>query len=297
MKLYSPATVRLIIDKYKFRFQKSLGQNFLIDGNIINKIIDGAGISSQDTVLEIGAGIGTLTRALAEKAGKVIVIELDRKLEPVLEETLAGLNNIDIYWGNALKVNWDELVREKTGGEYGLGGKPYKIAANLPYYITTPLMMHALESHYNVSRMVIMIQKEVAERLTAVPGTKDYGALTVAVNFYSRPGLVTYVPKTVFIPQPEVESAVIKLDVLEKPPVEVTDEKIFFEVVKAAFGQRRKTLANTLGKFSDTLGKAELINLLTEADIDPGRRGETLTLEEFATVADIIFKAKQAINI
>ncbi|HWI54096.1 MAG TPA: 16S rRNA (adenine(1518)-N(6)/adenine(1519)-N(6))-dimethyltransferase RsmA [Desulfobacteria bacterium] len=297
MKLYSPATVRLIIDKYKFHFQKSLGQNFLIDGNIVNKIIDGVGIGQEDTVLEIGAGIGTLTRALAEKAGKVIVIELDRKLEPILDETLAGLDNIEICWGNALKVNWDQLIKEKTAGEYGLGGKPYKIAANLPYYITTPLMMHALESHYNVSRMVVMIQKEVAERLTAVPGTKDYGALTVAVNFYSQPGLVTYVPKTVFIPQPEVESAVIKLDVLASPPVKVPDESTFFEVVKAAFGQRRKTLANTLGKFSDTIGKAELINLLKEVDIDPGRRGETLTLEEFATVANIIFKAKQAINI
>lgn len=297
MKLYSPATVRQIIDKYKFHFQKSLGQNFLIDGNIINKIIDGAGIGSEDTVLEIGAGIGTLTRALAEKAGKVVVIELDRKLEPILEETLAGLNNIEIYWGNALKVDWDELIREKTAGECGSGGKPYKIAANLPYYITTPLMMHAMERHYNVSSMVVMIQKEVAERITAVPGTKEYGALTVALNFYSQPGLVTYVPKTVFIPQPEVESAVIKLNVLKNPPVKVPDEKTFFEVVKAAFGQRRKTLANTLGKFSDTIGKAELINLLKEADIDPGRRGETLTLEEFATVSNIIFKAKQAINI
>lgn len=297
MKLYSPATVRQIIDKYKFHFQKSLGQNFLIDGNIVNKIIDGAGIDNRDTVLEIGSGIGTLTRALAEKAGKVIVIELDRKLEPILEETLAGLDNIDIYWGNALKVNWDELIREKTAEEYGPGGKSYKIVANLPYYITTPLMMYALESHYNISRMVVMIQKEVAERLTAVPGTKDYGALTVAVNYYSQPGLVTYVPKTVFIPQPEVESAVVKLDILASPPVKVPDEETFFEVVKAAFGQRRKTLANTLGRFSSAVGKAELISLLTEVDIDPGRRGETLTLDEFAKVTEIIYKAKRAINI
>lgn len=297
MKLYSPATVRQLIDKYKFHFQKSLGQNFLVDNNIINKIIDGAGIGPEDTVLEIGAGIGTLTRALAERAGKVVVIELDRKLEPILDETLSGLDNIEIHWGNALKVNWDELLKDKSEGGYGLGGKPYKIVANLPYYITTPLMMHALESRYNLSTMVVMIQKEVAERITANPGKKDYGALTVAVNFYSVPGLVTYVPRTVFLPQPEVDSAVIRLDILTDPPVRVPDEKTFFEVVKAAFGQRRKTLANTLGKFSDTVGKAELVGMLNEAGIDPGRRGETLSLKEFATVADIIYKAKQTVNI
>lgn len=297
MKLYSPATVRQLIDKYKFHFQKSLGQNFLVDNNIINKIIDGAGIGPEDTVLEIGAGIGTLTRALAERAGKVVVIELDRKLEPILNETLSGLDNIEIHWGNALKVNWDELLKDKSEGGYGLGGKPYKIVANLPYYITTPLMMHALESRYNLSTMVVMIQKEVAERITANPGKKDYGALTVAVNFYSVPGLVTYVPRTVFLPQPEVDSAVIRLDILTDPPVRVPDEKTFFEVVKAAFGQRRKTLANTLGKFSDTVGKAELVGMLNEAGIDPGRRGETLSLKEFATVADIIYKAKQTVNI
>lgn len=288
MKLYSPATVRYVIDKYKFHFQKSLGQNFLIDGNIINKITDGAGVTPEDTVLEIGAGIGTLTRALAEKAGKVIVIEIDKKLEPILNETLAGLNNIEIHWANALKVDWDELVREKTGGQFGKGGKPYKITANLPYYITTPLVMFALENHFNISQIVVMVQKEVAERLTASPGNKDYGALTLAVQYYSQPSLVTTVPKTVFIPQPEVESAVVRLDVMAEPPVEVRDEKMFFEVVKAAFGQRRKTIANNLGRITGGLEKAEINRFLSELGIDPGRRGETFTIEEFARIANFL---------
>lgn len=292
MKLYSPATVKYIIDKYKFHFQKSLGQNFLVDGNIINKITDGAGVTKEDTVLEIGAGIGTLTRALAEKAGKVIVIEIDKKLEPILNETLSGLDNIEIHWGNALKVNWDELISEKTGGEFGKGAKPYKITANLPYYITTPLVMSGVENHFNISQIVVMIQKEVAERLTASPGSKDYGALTLAVNYYTRPSLVTIVPKTVFIPQPEVESAVVRLDVMSEPPVHVKDEKLFFEVVKAAFGQRRKTLANNLSRITGEIGKPEINRLLSEMGIDPGRRGETLTIEEFSRIANYLYEAK-----
>lgn len=296
MKLYSPSTVRYIIDKYHFHFQKSLGQNFLIDGNIVNKITNGAGVTKEDTVLEIGAGIGTLTRALAENAGKVIVIEIDKKLEPILNETLSDLNNIEIHWGNALKVNWDELISEKTGGEFGKGGKPYKITANLPYYITTPLVMFALENHFNISQIVVMIQKEVAERLTAIPGSKDYGALTVAVQYYTRPSLVTTVPKTVFIPQPEVESAVVRLDVMAEPPVDVKDEKTFFEVVKAAFGQRRKTLANNLGRITGGLGKAEINRFLSEMGIDPGRRGETLTIEEFARIANLLYESNTCIK-
>lgn len=292
MKLYSPATVRYIIDKYQFHFQKTLGQNFLVDGNIINKIIEGARVTKDDTVLEIGAGIGTLTRALAEKAGKVIVIEIDRQLEPILNETLSGLDNIEIHWGNALKVNWDKLIKEKTGGEFGEGGKPYKITANLPYYITTPLVMFALESHFNVSEIVVMIQKEVAERLTAKPGTKDYGALTLAIQYYTQPSLVTSVPKTVFIPQPEVESAVVSLDVMAEPPVAVKDEKTFFEVVKAAFGQRRKTILNNLGRIVEGLDKAEINRFLSDMGIDPGRRGETLKIEEFARIANFIYELK-----
>lgn len=296
MKLYSPSTVRYIIDKYKFHFQKSLGQNFLIDGNIINKITDGAGVTKEDTVLEIGAGIGTLTRALAEKAGKVIVIEIDKKLEPILNETLSGLDNVEIHWDNALKVNWDELIGEKTGGKFGKGGKPYKIIANLPYYITTPLVMFALENHFNISQIVVMIQKEVAERLTASPGSKDYGALTLAVKYYSRPSLVTTVPKTVFIPQPEVESAVVRLDVTAGPPVDVRDEKMFFDVVKAAFGQRRKTLANNLGRITGGLSKTEINTLLSEMGIDPGRRGETLTIGEFAKIANFLYESNTNIQ-
>lgn len=286
MKLYSPATVKYLADKYGFHFQKNLGQNFLIDGNIVNKIVDSATLTSQDLVLEIGAGIGTLTQALSEKAGQVIVIEIDKNLLPILDETLGECDNIKIHVGNALKTNFDELVSARTKGEFGPGGRPYKIVANLPYYITSPLIMHSLENHFNISEIVIMVQKEVADRLTAKPGNKDYGALTVSVNYYSQPENVLRVPKKVFIPQPEVESAVVKLKVMENPPVKVKSENLFFQVVKAAFGQRRKTLANTLSGIVDR--KETIKQILTSLEIDPGRRGETLSLDEFAYIANAI---------
>lgn len=294
MKLYSPATVRQIVDKYKFHFQKSLGQNFLVDGNIVNKIVDGAGITKDDVVLEIGAGIGTLTRAMAEKAGKVIVIELDRNLKAILDETLDGLDNVTIHWGNALKADFDQLVENTTGGEFGPRGRSYKVVANLPYYITTPLIMHGLENHFNINVMVFMIQKEVAERITADPGGKDYGALTLAINYYTEPSTVTQVPRQVFIPQPEVESTVIRLDRRTEPPVEILNEGYFFKVVKAAFAQRRKTLANNLTGLLPGTEKSEVAKLLTELGIDPVRRGETLSLEEFARIANTFFQMEQA---
>lgn len=293
MKLYSPATVRRIVEKYKFHFQKNLGQNFLIDGNIINKIVETAEVTGTDVVLEIGAGIGTLTRALAEKAGKVIVIEIDKNLQPILDETLAGCENIEIFWGNALKENFDELIRQKTGGLFGAGGKAYKVVANLPYYITSPLIMQALESHFNIDLMVIMVQKEVAERMSALPGNKDYGALTLGINYYSDPQRVTKVPKKVFMPQPEVESAVVKLKIRGTPPVMVDNEIIFFRVVRAAFGQRRKTLANALADTFEGFEKNDVTRLLAGIGIDPGRRGETLSFEEFARIANTIAGMKQ----
>ena len=289
MKLYSPAIVREIIEKYRFRFRKSLGQNFLIDGNIVNKIIESAGVEEDDVVLEIGAGIGTLTRALSEKAAKVIVVEIDKNLMPILDETLVGCENVEVVNGNALKINFDDLVYEKTGGAYGPGQKPYKIVANLPYYITTPLIMHALENHFNVSLIVFMIQKEVADRLVALPGTKDYGALTLGVNYYSAPRAMAHVPKQVFMPQPEVESTVVRLDVRDGPPAQVADEETFFRIVRAAFGQRRKTLANAISVL-DCLDKKEVGEMLSALGIDPVRRGETLSFEEFARLSNEVYK-------
>ncbi len=288
MKLYSPATVRQIIDKYGFHIQKGLGQNFLIDGNVVNKIVETAEVRPDDVVLEIGAGIGTLTRALAEKAAKVIVIEVDRHLSPILEETLAGCDNVKVVFGNALNINFDELISDQTGGRYGPTGSPYKIVANLPYYITTPLIMHSLENRFNVSLMVFMIQKEVAERMVALPGSKEYGALTLGVNYYCDPQLVIRVPQKVFLPQPEVESMVVRLRRRETPPVPVEDEGIFFRVVRAAFGQRRKTLVNALSGAFQGLEKSMIARMLNDIGIDPARRGETLSLQEFAVVANAL---------
>ena len=290
MKLYSPVVVRQIVDKYKFRFQKSLGQNFLIDGNIVNKIVESAELDEGDVVLEIGAGIGTLTSALAERAGKVIVIEIDRNLKPILAETLADHNNIEIVIDNALKADFDRIIREKTGGQFGVGAKPYKVVANLPYYITTPLIMRALENHFNISTAIFMIQKEVAERITAEPGGKDYGALTIGVNYFSDPQLVLRVPKQVFMPQPEVESAVVRLKTRGKPPVHIEDEQLFFKVVKAAFGQRRKTLLNAVLGIVPGKDKNETAQMMAEIGIDSGRRGETLSIAEFARLANTIYK-------
>jgi 16S rRNA (adenine1518-N6/adenine1519-N6)-dimethyltransferase len=290
MKLYSPATVRQIIEKYRFRFQKSLGQNFLIDGNIVSKIVDSAELDGNDVVLEIGAGIGTLTSSLAERVGKVIVIEIDHNLQPILAETLADCDNVEIIIGNALKADFDQIIGERTAGQYGSGAKPYKVVANLPYYITTPLIMHALENHFNMSMAIFMIQKEVAERITAEPGGKEYGALTVGVNYYSDPQLVLRVPNKVFMPQPEVESALIRLKTRDKPPAHVEDERLFFKVVKAAFGQRRKTLLNAVSGIAPGIDKNVTAQMMAQIGIDSRRRGETLSLEEFARLANIIYK-------
>ncbi|WP_418791306.1 16S rRNA (adenine(1518)-N(6)/adenine(1519)-N(6))-dimethyltransferase RsmA [Phosphitispora sp. TUW77] len=287
MKLYSPAAVRQVLDKYEFVFQKRLGQNFLIDGNIINKIVDAASLDSEDTVLEIGAGIGALTSALAVKAGKVVTIEIDKNLQPLLEETLSAYTNIDLFWGNAVKTDFDALISEKTQGQFGKNGRPYKVVANLPYYITTPLLMHALENCFNISLIILMVQKEVADRIAAVPGTKDYGALTLGVNYYSNPQKVFKVPRKVFIPQPDVESAVIRLILRKHPPAQVINEQAFFCVVKAAFGQRRKTLLNALSSLG--IDKNQLSIILYDLGINPERRGETLSFEEFAGISNVLY--------
>lgn len=284
--LWSPAKVSEILKQHNFHTTKSLGQNFLVDANIINKIISTAEISNQDLVIEIGTGIGVLTGALAEKANKVIAVEIDKRLIPILEDTLAAYNNIEVVLADAMKVNFDRLAQEKTNGCFGSKGKSYKLVANLPYYITTPLIMHLLSNKFNLDSLVIMVQKEVAMRLAAGPNNKNYGAITVAVQYYTRPEIVFKVPRTVFYPRPDVDSAVVKLQRRKKPPVAVKDEDVFFKVVRAAFGQRRKTLLNALTGSDMGIAKEKLIEVLSEVDIDYKRRGETLSLEEFALIAN-----------
>lgn len=278
--LTSPSVVRRLMERYQFRCRKNLGQNFLVDANIISKILGGAEVSNQDIVVEIGPGLGTLTRKISEKAGMVLAVEIDGGLMPILDETLADRKNVKVIQGDALKVNFDNLVAGYAGHR-GL----YKIVSNLPYYITTPLLMHLLEHKFNFSLMVVMVQEEVARRMLALPGTKDYGALSIAVQFYTSPQLVCKVSRNVFIPRPEVGSAVVKLARRETPAVEVRDEKTFFSIVRAAFAQRRKTLLNALTGAGLGLGKEQWNNIIKSAGIKPGARGETLGMDQFAALA------------
>jgi 16S rRNA (adenine1518-N6/adenine1519-N6)-dimethyltransferase len=285
MDLASPVTVRRLMERYRFRCRKSLGQNFLVDANIIGKIITAAEINARDIVVEIGPGLGVMTRALAEKAGMVLAVEVDKELLPILGETLAEMRNIEIINRDALKVDFDKLVSEykanSGGNDYSDG---YKLVANLPYYITTPLVMHLLENRFKLSIMVVMVQEEVARRMVARPGSKDYGALSLAVNFYARAEVVCKVSKNVFVPRPEVGSAVVKMIRLDTPPVKVENEKMFFSIVRAAFGQRRKTLLNALSGSSLGLSKEQWRYIIEEAGLEPSARGETLGMEEFAAL-------------
>ena len=267
-----------ILKAFGLRMSKKLGQNFLIDRHIVQGIVDAAEINAGDKVLEIGPGIGTLTQGLAEAGANVTAVELDKKLPAVLKETLKGYDNVKIVPGDILKVNIKEIMGE---GEF-------KVAANLPYYITTPILMTLLERHLPITNMVTMVQKEVAERMIAEPDSKAYGALSVAVQYYTEPRIVLDVPPRSFIPAPEVDSVVIACKVRKTPAVAVTDEKMFFRVVKAAFGQRRKTLANALkgGGFP----KEKISPAMEQANIELNRRGETLSLTEFASLADAFGK-------
>ena len=267
-----------ILKAFGLRMSKKLGQNFLIDSHIVQGIVDAAEINAGDRVLEIGPGIGTLTQGLAEAGANVTAVELDKKLPAVLKETLKGYDNVKIVPGDILKVNIKEIMGE---GEF-------KVAANLPYYITTPILMTLLERHLPITNMVTMVQKEVAERMIAKPDSKAYGALSVAVQYYTEPKIVLDVPPRSFIPAPEVDSVVIACKVRKTPAVVVTDEKMFFRVVKAAFGQRRKTLANALrgGGFP----KEKISPAMEQANIELNRRGETLSLTEFASLADAFYK-------
>lgn len=263
-----------ILKAFHLHTSKKLGQNFLIDNSIVQGIVRAAELSSEDKVLEIGPGIGTLTQGMAESGADITAVELDKKLPAVLAETLKGYTNVRIVQGDILKVDIPELMDDN----------PFKVVANLPYYITTPILMALLERKLPITRIVTMVQKEVAERMTASPGSKAYGALSVAVQYYTEPKIVLDVPPRSFIPEPEVDSVVISCTVREKPAVAVSDEALFFRIVRGAFGQRRKTLSNALrgaGLPKDSIDKA-----LTEAGIDLKRRGETLSLTEFAAVAE-----------
>lgn len=280
-RIATPIRTRAIMERYGFNFKKGFGQNFLIDTNVLDNIADAAGITSEDTVLEIGPGFGSLTQTVAERAKKVISLEIDTKLIPILNETLADYNNIEIINKDVLKCDIDELSREKNDG------KPFKVVANLPYYITTPIIMDMLEKHSSVTSMTVMVQKEVAERMQAGPKSSDYGALSVAVQFYADTNIDMIVQPSCFMPRPKVASAVITLKLRDKPSVDVKDKKLFFHIVKCAFGQRRKTLLNTLcnqGNFNMT--KEEIGEIIRSAGLDERIRGEAMSLQEFGVLAD-----------
>lgn len=281
--LSSVSEVKEILKESGFRFSKSLGQNFLVDENVLSDIINGACITKDTNVIEIGPGFGTLTQQLCLNAKKVVAVEIDSTVIPVLKQNTAEFNNLSVINADILKTDINKLVENEFGGE------TVKIAANLPYYITTPIIMGLIEQELPISDIVVMIQKEVADRIAAKPSAKDYGALTVAVNFYSVPQIIVNVPPSSFIPQPKVSSSVIKLQLRDKPPVDVKDKKMFFKVVKASFGQRRKTLLNALSNSpSFAMGKDEISKMLESISIDGRRRGETLNMDEFANIANNI---------
>lgn len=270
----SPEVVHYVCKRFGIHMSKKLGQNFLIRRSVVDEIVAAAELTAGEPVLEIGPGIGTLTQGLAQSGAAVTAVELDRRLLEVLDTTLAQYNNVRIIHGDVLKVNIPEIMNHK----------PFKVVANLPYYITTPIIMSLLEMKLPIERLVVMVQREVAERMVAQPGTKAYGALSVAVQYYTEPSIVMDVPPRAFMPAPEVTSAVICCRLREKPPVEVADEKLFFRVVKAAFAQRRKTFSNTMK--TTGLDKETIASVLAKANIDGARRGETFSLQELADVAN-----------
>lgn len=284
--LYNPTNTLEIIKKYGFGFQKRFGQNFLIDGNVVEKIVREAGITKDDFVLEIGPGIGTMTQILCENAREVAAVEIDKNLIPILAETLAPYDNVSVINEDILKVDVRKLAEEKNGG------RQIKVVANLPYYITTPIIMGLFESHVPLESITIMVQKEVAQRMQVGPGTKDYGALSLAVQFYADAQIVLKVPASCFMPRPNVDSAVIKLVRHEDAPVKVKDEQFMFRVIRAAFNQRRKTLANSLANSSELNGsghactREDVTTALEAMGLPAGIRGEALTLAQFGELAD-----------
>lgn len=285
--LTNPQDTIAVIQKYNFMFQKKFGQNFLIDTHVVDKIIRSAGLTKDDMVLEIGPGIGSLTQHLAENAGKVVAVEIDKNLIPILAETLKDYDNITIINEDILKVDINKIAEEYNGG------RPIKVVANLPYYITTPIIMGLFESHVPIESITVMVQKEVADRMQVGPGTKDYGALSLAVQFYAKPEIVANVPPNCFIPRPNVGSAVIRLTRYQEPPVQVDDEALMFRLIRASFNQRRKTLVNGLSNSPEiNFGKEQIARVIEELGWSPTIRGESLTLEEFAMLSNQFSKIK-----
>lgn len=283
--LGNPKNTIEIIQKYGFNFQKKFGQNFLIDTHVLDRIIEESGITKDDCVLEIGPGIGTMTQYLCENAREVIAVEIDKALIPILEDTLSAYDNVTVINDDILKVDVQKIVDEKNGG------RPIKVVANLPYYITTPIIMGLFESHLPLKSITIMVQKEVADRMQVGPGTKDYGALSLAVQYYAKPEIVANVPPNCFMPRPNVGSAVIRLTKYENPPVFVENEEFMFSLIRATFNQRRKTLVNAIGNAPNlNISKEMVTEVLSEMGESATVRGETFTLEKFAEFSNKIFK-------
>ena len=285
--LGNPQNTIAVLQKYKFNFQKKFGQNFLIDTHVLDKIIDAAGITKEDFVLEIGPGIGTMTQYLCENAREVVAVEIDKNLIPILEDTLSDYRNVTVINQDILKLDIPALAKEKNDG------KPIKVVANLPYYITTPIIMGLFENHVPISSITIMVQKEVADRMQVGPGTKDYGALSLAVQYYAKPQIIANVPPNCFMPRPKVGSAVIQLVRYEEPPVQVENEKLMFRLIRASFNQRRKTLINGLKNSQELdFSKEEIEKAMAETGIPANVRGEALTLKEFADLANAFHKLR-----
>ncbi|MBR2078275.1 MAG: 16S rRNA (adenine(1518)-N(6)/adenine(1519)-N(6))-dimethyltransferase RsmA [Exiguobacterium sp.] len=282
---------KAILERHGFSFKKSLGQNFLIDLNILSKIVGAAELSEVSGVLEIGPGIGSLTEQSAKRAKKVVALEIDQRLLPILDDTMSPYPHVKVIHGDALELNLREIVEQEFLNE---GIEDISVVANLPYYVTTPIIMRLLESGVKFRSLVMMIQKEVAERIGAKPGTKAYGSLSIAIQYYAEAEVSFIVPKNVFIPAPNVDSAVITLRMRKEPAVQVKDEAFFFDVARASFAQRRKTILNNLTNYIGKEHKVELERSLHEAGINPKRRGETLSLEEFARLSDTILPLKNS---
>lgn len=275
-----------ILQKYHFNFQKKWGQNFLVDTHVLEKIMDAAEVTKEDCVVEIGPGIGTMTQYLAERAGQVVAVEIDKNLIPILEDTLSGYGNITIVNEDIMKVDLNKIVEEKNQG------RPVKVVANLPYYITTPIIMGLFEGKVPIKSITVMVQKEVADRMQVGPGTKDYGALSLAVQYYAKPEVVAAVPPNCFIPRPGVGSAVIRLTRYEVPPVKVENEAFLFSLIRASFNQRRKTLANSLSNAQNlSLSREQVVCALEKLQLSPTVRGEALTLQQFADLARLLEQA------
>ena len=282
-ELGNPQNTIEVLQKYRFNFQKKFGQNFLIDTHVLDKIIDASGVTEDDFVLEIGPGIGTMTQYLCERAREVVAVEIDKNLIPILSDTLKNYSNVTVINEDILKLDICKLAEEKNQG------KPIKVVANLPYYITTPIIMGLFESHVPIDSITIMVQKEVAERMQEGPGSKEYGALSLAVQYYAKPEIVANVPPNCFMPRPNVGSAVIRLTRHEKPPVEVEDEKLMFRIIRASFNQRRKTLANGLNNYQEIhLPKEVIQESIISLGVPENIRGEALSLEQFAELSNEI---------